>query len=146
MPVVDQAPIREVGGIKIGVLGLSDPALARRFGWKSEDAAGAAQREAARLRSAGAEVVIALGAFERPMARQVARTGAVDIIVVGQNVGSEGLSRADQIEDSFIVAPADELQKVGRLETRAAGPGGRRAGCVCGMPADQKHARWSKRS
>jgi hypothetical protein len=115
-PVIREAPLREVGGIKIGILGLSDPALGRRLGWKAEDPAAAAQREAARLRQAGAEIVIALGAFERPLARQVARTAAVDIIVVGQGVGSEGMIRADEIEGSFIVAPADELQKVGRIE------------------------------
>jgi hypothetical protein len=123
-PVLPEAPIREVAGIKIGVLGLSDPALGRRLGWKAEDPAAAAVREAARLRKAGAEIVIALGAFERSMARQVARTGAVDIIVVGQGVGAEGMARADQIEGTFIVAPADELQKVGRLELVLRGPSG----------------------
>ena len=114
--VQTESPLREVGGIKIGLVGLIDPTLARRMGWKAEDPRAAAEREATRLRRAGAEIVIALGAFERPLARQVARSGAVDIIVVGQNVGPDGLARADEVEGSFIVAPADELQKVGRLE------------------------------
>lgn len=115
-PVVREAAVRTVGGIKIGVLGLSDPALARRQGWKVEDPASAATREAERLRKAGAEIVIALAAFERPLARQVARTGAVDFVVVGSNVGAEGLPRAEAVGDAFIVVPGDELQRVGRIE------------------------------
>jgi hypothetical protein len=129
-PVLREAPLREVGGIKIGIIGLMDPALARRLGWKVEDPREAAEREAARLRKAGAEIVIALGAFERPMARQVARSGAVDIIVVGANVGADGMARADEVEGSYIVAPADELQKVGRLDIVVRDGGGSRVKLV----------------
>ena len=32
--VVAPSRLREVGGIRIGILGLADPALARRFGWR----------------------------------------------------------------------------------------------------------------
>jgi hypothetical protein len=114
-PLLRPSSVKEVGGIKIGLFGLADPALARRFGWKAEDPAAVAEREAAALRRAGAEVIIALAAVERARARQIARSGAVDFIVVGQGVG-EGLARADEVGRTFVLAPADELQKLGRLD------------------------------
>jgi hypothetical protein len=118
-PLTREGVVHTVGGIKVGVLGLSDPGLLSRqgqkLGWKIEDPVVAARREAARLRAAGAEIVIALGAFERPLARQVARAGVVDVIVVGQGT-EDGMARADEVEGTFIVAPADELERVGRLD------------------------------
>lgn len=129
LPATPAGLVREVGGIKIGVLGLSDPALARKFGWKAEDPAAAAAREGARLRAAGAEVVIALGAFERPLARQVARTGVVDLVVVGKNT-DHGMIRAEEMEGAFIVAPADELERVGRIDLHLPAAGDERVRLV----------------
>jgi hypothetical protein len=118
-PVVEASRIRTVGGIRIGVFGVADPALARRHGWKAEDPATAAAREATQLRQQGAEIVIALAALERAAARRVARATGVDFVVVGQNPG-EGMLRADGDASAgggaFIVAPADELQKIGRID------------------------------
>ena len=114
-PFLAPSKVTEVGGIKVGVMGLADPALGRRLGWKVEEPAAAAAREAARLRAEGAEVVLALAALERSPARQVARSGGADFVVVGTNTGA-GMVRADQNGDGYIVAPADELQKLGRLE------------------------------
>jgi hypothetical protein len=123
--ILAPSAVRTVGGIKIGVFGLADPKLARALGWQSEDPAAVAEKEATRLRAQGAEIVVVVGAFERSLARQVARTGAVDLLVVGQNT-DDGMARADRVGDTFIVAPADELERVGRIDlvVREA-PGGR---------------------
>jgi hypothetical protein len=120
-PFLEPSKIREVGGIKIGLLGLADPALGPRFGWKVDDPVATAEREAGRLRKAGAEVIIALAAVERARARQIARLGAVDFVVTGHNVG-DGLARADQVGRTFLLAPADELQRIGRLDIVLRGP------------------------
>src|SRR4051794_36124158 len=57
---VQPAKVRDVGGVRIGVFGLADPAAATAAGLKVEDPLVAAQREGERLRKEGAEVVIAL--------------------------------------------------------------------------------------
>jgi hypothetical protein len=125
-PFTLPSQIRQVGAIKVGLLGVTDADLARAQGLKAEDAATAAQREAARLRADGAEVVIALAAMERAQARKVARTAAVDFVIVGHNPG-DGLERPDRVGDAYILAPAVEMQKVGRIDLvlRAADGGGR---------------------
>jgi hypothetical protein len=114
-PFLEPSRLLEVGGIRIGILGLMDPALARRFGWRAEEPVEAGRREATELRRRGAEVVIALLALDRSQARRVARTAPVDFIVVGQNAG-EGLPRADAVGGAFILSPAEDLQKVGRID------------------------------
>jgi len=114
-PFVEPSRIKLVGGIKIGVFGLVDPALAREQGLHAEDPVIAARAEADRLRAAGAEIVIALAPLERGQARAVARGSAVDFVVLGKNVG-DGMPQAEAVESAFVVAPATEMQRVGRLE------------------------------
>jgi hypothetical protein len=115
LPFVEPSRIRLVGGITVGVFGLVDPALAREKGLRAEDPVGAARAEADRLRAAGAEIVIALAPLERRQARAVAREAAVDFVVLGKDV-SEGTPRAEGIGNAFLVVPASEMQRVGRLE------------------------------
>ncbi len=114
-PSVQGSQLREVGGIRVGILGVADPALARRFGWRAEDPAEAARREAADLRRRGAELIVAVAALDRSQARRLVRGAAIDFLVVGQNLG-DGLARADALEGTFVVAPAEDLQKIGRLD------------------------------
>ena len=119
VPFLEPSRIREVGGIRIGILGLADPALAQRFGGKAEPPAEAAQREATRLRKEGAEIVLGLAALDRATARLVARTGALDILVIGKDVG-DGLPRADRVASgprpTYVVAAAEEMQRIGRID------------------------------
>jgi hypothetical protein len=114
-PFVVPSGLHEVGGIKIGVFGLADPAAAGVGGLKVEDPAAAAKREAASLRGKGAEVVVALVPLERPRARQIARSADVDLVVLGKSV-EDGLTQAEQVGKAYLVAPAVELQKVGRID------------------------------
>jgi hypothetical protein len=114
-PFVVPSRLEDVGGIKVGIFGLADPAAAAATGLKIEDPAGAARREAASLRQRGAEVVVALVPLERPRARQIARTADVDLVVLGKNV-EDGLTQAEAVGKAYLVAPAVELQRVGRID------------------------------
>jgi hypothetical protein len=115
--------LETVGGIRVGIFGVADPALATRLGAEAEDPVTAAKREVARLRGSGAELVIALAPIDRPTARRLARAAAPDLVVLGRQVG-KGQPRAEAVGSSFLLAPADELQRVGRIDLvwRAAGP------------------------
>jgi hypothetical protein len=142
-PFVEPARIREVGGIRIGVLGLADPQLARGMGWRAEDPAEAARREAESLRQRGAELVIAVAGLDRSQARKVARTAPVDFVVVSQNVG-DGMARADAVESAFVVAPPEDLQKLGRIEVVLRGTPG--SGRVQLVDAGSKENREQERA
>ena len=122
---IEPSHIKLVGGIKIGVFGLVDSDLAQEKGLHAEDPVSTAQAEADRLRAAGAEVVIALAPLERGQARAVARKAAVDFVVLGKDVG-DGAAHAEKVGSAFLVVPASEMQRVGRLEIvlREARPAG----------------------
>jgi Cytochrome c554 and c-prime len=128
-PFLQPSQLRTVGGIKIGVLGVADPELLRRHGLKAEDPAAAAARESARLRQQGAEIVVILAAVERAAARRLARGSGADFVVVGANPGM-GMVRADPIDGSFVVAPAEELQMIGRIDVVLRDPPGRRPALI----------------
>lgn len=127
--LVEPSRLARVGDIAVGVLGVVDPAVARGAGLRAEDPVAAATREAAALRARGAEVVVALAPVPRPLARQIARAAAVDFVILGDEIG-DGLARADPEDGAFLLAPAIELQRVGRLEIvlRGAAPPGGAAG------------------
>lgn len=112
-----------LGGVRVGVLGVADPAIATKLGGKAEEPIPAARREVERLRKAGAELVIALAPIERNAARRLAREAQPDVVVLGRQVG-KGRPRAEVVGTTYLVAPADELQQVGRLDVVLRGPGG----------------------
>lgn len=107
--------LETIGGLHVGIFGVADPALAARLGAEAEDPVAAAKREVARLRSAGAELVIALAPLDRPAARRLARAAAPDLVVLGRQVG-KGQARAEAVGSSFLLAASDELQRVGRID------------------------------
>ena len=107
--------VERIGGIAVGILGVADPTLASSGLASAGELSATAKREVDELRSAGAEVVVLLAAADKGTARRLARTTGADVIVVGKRVGS-GMPRTEQVGRAFLVAPADELQRVGRLE------------------------------
>jgi hypothetical protein len=113
--LVEPSRIVDVGSIKIGILGIADPDLARKVGLVAEEPSAAAQREIVRLRASGAEVVVLLAPVDRPFARSLARTTGADFVVTGKNVG-QGMAKAERVGNAYLVAPGEELQRVGRLE------------------------------
>jgi hypothetical protein len=114
-PFIEPSRIIKVGGIKIGVTGVADPETARKAGLTAQEPRDAARSDVERLRAAGAEIVILLAPLERPMARSLARTTGADFVIVGKNVGA-GMARAESVGRGFLLAPSDELQRVGELE------------------------------
>jgi hypothetical protein len=114
-PFVEPSRLVEVGGIKIGVVGIVDAETAAKAGLAMRDPAEAARAEVSRLRGAGAEIVILLAPVERPMARTLARNAGADFAIAGKYVGA-GMARAESVGAAFLLAPADELQRVGKLE------------------------------
>jgi hypothetical protein len=115
--------LKTIGGVRVGIFGVADPALATRAGAEAQDPVPAAKAEVARLRGAGAELVIALVPLDRPSARRLARAAAPDLIVLGKQVGA-GQPRAEQVGSTFLVAAAEEMARVGRIDfvLRGAGP------------------------
>ncbi len=135
---VEPSRLVERGGIKIGVLGVADPASCRAAGLEADEPGPAARAEVARLRAAGAEVVILLAPVERPQARTLARATGADFVVAGRGIG-KGMDRAEPSGDGFVVAPADELQHLGRLDLVLRGRGRRAASTPfvdAGSPAE----------
>jgi hypothetical protein len=124
-PAVAPSELKTIGDVRVGVFGVADPALAPRVGAAGEatDPIPAAKAEVARLRAAGAELVVALVPLDRPAARRLARAAAPDLIVLGKQVGA-GQSRAEQVGGTFLVAAAEEMARVGRIDfvLRGAGP------------------------
>ncbi len=146
---VSPSRIETLGGVRVGVIGVADPALASTVGGTAEDPVAAAKREAAALRSKGAELIVALAPVERPMARRIARDAAVDLVVLGRQVG-KGMERAESVGNAFLVASADEAQRVGRIDIvwRGKGPlvdgGGPEAAALRRVEIDQSVARIDK--
>jgi len=114
-PAVTPSLLDTFGGIKVGVFGVADPALGARLGVVAQDPVAAARREVERLRAAGADLVIALAPVDKPLARRVARDAGPDLVVQGRQV-LHGQPRAESVASAYIVTPADELQRVGRID------------------------------
>jgi hypothetical protein len=145
-PVLAPSLLETVGGVKVGVFGVADPALGARLGVAAQDPVAAARREVERLRGAGAELVIALAPIDKPLARRLARDAAPDLVVHGRQV-LHGQPRAERVGNAFVVTPADELQRVGRIDVvwRGRGPladaGGPEAAALRRVEIDKAVAR-----
>jgi len=107
--------VETVGGIRLGLVGIGDPAAATALGARTRDMVEAARADVAGLRDAGAEIVVVLASVDKNGARKLARDCGADVIVLGKRVGA-GMARLEKVGRTLIVAPADELQRVGRLE------------------------------
>ena len=121
-PAIVPSELKTIGDVRVGIFGVADPALAARVGATAEDPVPAAKREVARLRGAGAELVIALVPLDRPTARRLARAASPDLVVLGRQVGN-GQARAEQVGSTFLVAAAEELARVGRIDFVLRGAG-----------------------
>jgi len=117
-----RAPVlQKLGAITVGVLGVADPEIARQLGGKATEMTAAVQRDADELRKRGAEVIVLLAPLDKNTARKLARDTNVDIVVLGKRVG-KGMAQGERVGHALLVASADELQRVGRLEIVLRGP------------------------
>src|SRR6185369_15368276 len=121
-PAIVPSELKTLGDVRVGIFGVADPALAARVGATAEDPVPAAKREVARLRGAGADLVIALVPLARPTARRLARAASPDLVVLGRQVGG-GQARAEQVGSTFLVSAAEELARVGRNDFILRGTG-----------------------
>ncbi len=113
--MIAPARVEKVGGIALGLLGVSEATVAAAINATALDMTEATRRDVASLRAAGAEFVVLLAAVDKPIARKLARDVGADVVVLGKRVGA-GMARMEKIGTTFLVAPADEMQRVGRLE------------------------------
>jgi hypothetical protein len=113
--IVAPSEVRQVGAIRVGLMGIADPAVLKDYDLRASDPVEAAAREAASLRQKGAELVVAVAAVNRPLGRKIARAAAIDFMVLGREIG-EGLPRADKVDDTYLLAAGEEMQRVGRVD------------------------------
>ncbi|HVR64120.1 MAG TPA: hypothetical protein VMU50_19610, partial [Polyangia bacterium] len=133
------AHVETIGDIKVGLLGVADPALGAALGVTAEEAMRAAQRDVEKLRRAGAEIVVLLAPIDRGGARRLAREAGADFVVAGRQVG-RGMARAEKIGAAYLLQPADELQRVGRVDLVLRGGAARPLVDAGGADANQARA------
>ena len=121
-PAIVPSELKTIGDVRVGIFGVADPALAARVGATAEDPVPAAKREVARLRGAGAELVIAL---VRSIARRRDGWRARRRPIWSSSGGrwASGQARAEQVGSTFLVSAAEELARVGRIDFVLRGPG-----------------------
>jgi hypothetical protein len=115
--------VRIVGGVKIGVFGVTQPARLEDAKLTVEPPAPAAKRAVAQLRKQGAQVVVALCGMSRPETRMLMRAvPGIDLAVVGADVG-DGTLEPEQVGDGFLVMPADQARYAATMQLDVHGPG-----------------------
>jgi hypothetical protein len=63
--------------------------------------------------------------LDRGRARQLVRAADVDFVVVADRDLEDGMAQAERVGNGYLVAPAVELQRVGRIDIVIRGGGGR---------------------
>lgn len=109
----------EKGGLRVGLIGLLDPAvLPPADGLENlvvEPPAPAAAAAAARLREAGADVIVVVGHADfRTSGRLVEEAGSPDLWVVGH--GGKELSRPMARGETLLLGPGSGGKLLGRLD------------------------------
>ncbi|HMI83772.1 MAG TPA: multiheme c-type cytochrome [Polyangiaceae bacterium] len=116
--------VRDVGGVKVGIVGVSAPALsggARPAGVEVKDAAAALTAAIAQARAQGAKMVIGLAALPRGEALRLAeRAPELSALLVGKPVDSGEANDAPSapvlIGNVLVVQTSNHLQTVGVID------------------------------
>lgn len=116
--------VREVAGVRLGVIGLADPEDAWP-GLQLSPPVAAARQAVARLHAQNVQAVIALTGLRRDSARRVARqVPGIDLIVAGgERELTDGVEQAEQVEKTLLVVPAQEGQRLVRATLHRASSG-----------------------
>jgi 2',3'-cyclic-nucleotide 2'-phosphodiesterase (5'-nucleotidase family) len=118
-PAFEGGFVTEVAGEKVGLLGLTDVPEAQRgpiteAGLTILPPLPAAEREVARLRAAGATIVVALAHVGVPAARELLRTvKGIDLAVVGHT--SNAISTPERIGDGYLVEAQRQGKQLGEF-------------------------------
>ncbi len=116
----------EVGGARLGVFGVIDPAQVPGMG--ATDPVAAATAAVAELRQAKVERVIGLVTMSKKDAVALARAvPGIDVLVIGAGLQApkpeEVQASAEQIGSTWVLTPTDRGQVVSRLELTLRGDG-----------------------
>jgi hypothetical protein len=109
--------VRVINGVKVGVFGVVKPERAPEA--KAGDPVAASRQAVAQLQKDGAQVIVGLLGMSRAEARDL--MNAVEGIgfgLIGADVG-EGMAEPEPVKNGFLVAPADVLRRVVRIELHA---------------------------
>lgn len=109
--------VRELRGVKIGVLGLADPERPWPAGVTVSDPIAAATEGVQRLQAQGAQVVVALTGLKRDATRRLLRkVRGISVAVAGSDRElAEGVEAAEAIGEALLLVPADKGQAAARL-------------------------------
>jgi len=126
--VATEAPkVIETGGVRLGVFGIVDPQLVAEHGVTAGDPVAAARAAVAELRRQKAQVVVGLLHMDRKQAKALARqVGGIDFAVIGAGAPEpDKLSaRPNQVDDAWLIQPANRGQVLTRLDVTVRGAGG----------------------
>ncbi|HEY3593219.1 MAG TPA: multiheme c-type cytochrome [Polyangiaceae bacterium] len=118
-----KSAVREVGGVKVGILGVASPELdgAPPTGVKHADPVAAAKAELAELRRGGAKVLVGLASMQRGQALRLAEAlPELSLLVVGKPSESgdvnDGPSAPALIGNVLVVEPSNHLQTVAAVD------------------------------
>ena len=112
---VEPPKIVDVGGVKVGVFGVVDPAAVPDLA--ASDATAAAKTAITSLRGQGAQLVVALAHMKRPAARKLAREATgIDFVLVGQDAADDAPVAAEAVGATFLVTPANRGQVLSRVD------------------------------
>ena len=128
---ISSSKIVDAGGVKIGILGVSEPKAgpSAPSGVEIEPAAVALKREVASLRAGGARVIVALAAIQRGDAlRLIDEVPDVDVMLVGKPSEKGDLNDqpkpATIVGETVIVETSNHLQTVAVLDLFVREPAG----------------------
>jgi 2',3'-cyclic-nucleotide 2'-phosphodiesterase (5'-nucleotidase family) len=121
--VFDASKVVTVGGVKVGLVGVSPPGtFANQPGLLGEPPVAAALAEAKKLKGK-VDLVVALAAVPYPDALQLARDGAGVIDLVLQSSDSRVSPMAQKFDDTFVLASGERGRQVIRLDLDLTGKG-----------------------
>lgn len=114
---VQREAIRDLAGVRVGVLGLAAPGATWPTGIHVTDPVPVAEKTLASLRRQGAAITVALTGLPRDAARRLARKlPDLDILVAGaDDTLPDGVAKPEQVGKTLLVVPAGEAQRVIRI-------------------------------
>lgn len=124
---LDPPKVIDLGGARLGVFGVIDPALVPTLG--ATDPIAAATAAIAGLQKDKATLIVALASMSKKDAIKLARTvPGIDVLVIGAGLEAprpeQVTASAEQVGTTWVLTPTDRGQVVSRLELtlRGAGP------------------------
>ncbi len=117
---ISDSTIVSFGPVKVGVIGLTadnSPVSSKPGNLKFSDSISAAEREAARLRKAGADLIVLVPHADRVLDQQLYASGVADVILSGHDHDlymnfNEKTAIVESGEDGMMVAAVDLSVKV----------------------------------